>query len=103
MRKIWCTEAQRTHQLRMDDLPRQEEESQSKLEEKVNSLTDSRVFHDLQTKQLWVITTLFLVLLDCLLAILARSLIHRNYSVHPETILKIHLHPMNRQHFVQYF
>ena len=29
MRKIWCTEAQRTHQLRMDDLPRQEEESQS--------------------------------------------------------------------------
>ena len=54
-----CTETERTQQLRMEELSRQEKESQStvnqltvqpqELQDKVNSLNDSRDFHDRET------------------------------------------------------
>ena len=60
LKKICCTEAERTQRLRMDELSRQAlQESKSTVDQftvqiqdvqdKVNSLNDSRDFHDSET------------------------------------------------------
>ena len=59
LKKISCTEFERTQRLRMNELSRQEKERQftvhqhtvqvQELRDKVNSLSDSREFHDLET------------------------------------------------------
>ena len=59
LKKFCCTETERAQQLRTDELSRQERESQpavnllavhiQELQDKVNSLNDSREFCDLET------------------------------------------------------
>ena len=66
------------------------------LQDKVNSLNDSKDFHDLETASSSGLSrvpchplTVLSPFLECYAAILARSLIHGTYLVHRETFLKM--------------
>ena len=80
------------------------------LQDKVNSLTDSSVFHAPETASSsglshvpshhLIVVSLFRVLVECPATIVARSLIHGTVLVHRETFSTIHLHQMNREHLL---
>lgn len=105
LEKICCTEAERTQQLRVDDLSRQElQESQSTLnqltvqiqevQDKANSLNESRGFHDPETASssgLSHVPSHPMIVPSSsggLAEISARSLIHGTHMVRRETFFE---------------
>ena len=96
LKKICCTEAERTQPLRVDDLSQQDlKESQStvnqlrvqiqELQSKVNSVIWFQRFPWFLRQQA---AQLLGVIFESLAAILARSLIHRTHVVHRETFFE---------------
>ena len=100
--RICCTEAERTQRLKMDELSRQESEEShftvnqltvqfQELKDEANSLSVSRDFHPETASSSGlshfpVALSLFRVLLECIAAILAQSLIHGTCLVHRESL-----------------
>ena len=111
-----CTEGERAQQLRIDELSRQEKESQStvnhlvvqiqEVQDKVNSLKVSMDFVDLETPSSSLLTRVpsHPVIVPSLCGMLSRDsclqLDTRNLHGTQETFLKIYLHRMNRQQLV---
>ena len=103
LKKLCCTEAEGAKQLRIDELSTQENESKStlnqllvqiqELQDRVNSLSDSREFYDPETAS----SSGSPHVPSQPAAILACSLIHGTHLAYQETFLKTYVLHMNHQ------
>ena len=117
LKKIY-KEAERSHQLRIDQLFRQDRQNQltvnqltvqiQELQDRVNSMNDQESFKITKRQTVLnypaftIILYLIRVLVKYFVALLDYDLIHGTYTVNRQTLLKIHLRQLKRQYLFFY-